>query len=63
MGLKDVRFLLEPMSHLVKAKVTSLTLEMYEKAILYYSKAEETGYTEASDRIAAVKEKMSALTQ
>ena len=46
-----------------KAKVKSLTLEMYEKAILYYSKAQETGYPGASDRIAAVKEKMSALTQ
>jgi chromosome segregation ATPase len=46
-----------------KAKVKSLTLEMYEKAILYYSKAQETGYDEAATRIAAVKEKMSALTQ
>ncbi|MBQ3767104.1 MAG: hypothetical protein II874_10270 [Bacteroidales bacterium] len=46
-----------------KAKVKSLTLEMYEKAILYYTKAQETGYDEAATRIAAVKEKMSALTQ
>ena len=46
-----------------KAKVKSLTLEMYEKAILYYSKAQETGYPEASERIAAVKEKMATLAQ
>lgn len=46
-----------------KAKVKSLTLEMYEKAILYYSKAQETGYPEAAFRITAVKEKMSALTE
>lgn len=46
-----------------KAKVKSLTLEMYEKAILYYSKADETGYAGAADRIAGVKEKMSALAQ
>ena len=46
-----------------KAKVKSLTLEMYEKAILYYSKAQETGYADATDRLAAVKEKMAALAQ
>ena len=46
-----------------KAKVKSLTLEMYEKAILYYSKAQETGYPDAADRIAAVKEKMATLAQ
>ena len=46
-----------------KAKVKSLTLEMYEKALLYYGKALETGYTEASDRIAAVKEKMATVAQ
>ena len=46
-----------------KAKVKSLTLEMYEKALLYYGKALETGYTEASDRIAAVKEKIATLAQ
>ena len=46
-----------------KAKVKSLTIEMYEKAILYYSKAQETGYPEAADRIAAVKEKMATLAQ
>ena len=46
-----------------KAKVKSLTLEMYEKAVLYYSKAQETGYPGAADRIAAVKEKMATLAQ
>ena len=46
-----------------KAKVKSLTLEMYEKAILYYSKAQETGYPDAASRITAVREKMAALTQ
>jgi chromosome segregation ATPase len=46
-----------------KAKVKSLTLEMYEKALLYYGKALETGYAEASDRIAAVKEKMATVAQ
>lgn len=44
-----------------RAKVTSLTLEMYDKAILYYSKAMETGYPEASTRLEGVKEKMAAL--
>lgn len=46
-----------------KAKVKSLTLEMYEKALLYYGKALETGYAEASERIAAVKEKMATVAQ
>ena len=46
-----------------KAKVKSLTLEMYEKAILYYSKAQETGYPGAAERIAAVREKMSTLAE
>ncbi len=46
-----------------KAKVKSLTLEMYEKAALYYSKAQETGYPEAAERLAAVKEKMATLAQ
>jgi chromosome segregation ATPase len=46
-----------------KAKVKSLTLEMYEKALLYYSKAQETGYPDAAARIAAVKEKMARLAQ
>ena len=46
-----------------KAKVKSLTLEMYEKALLYYSKAQETGYPDAADRIAAVKEKMATIAQ
>ena len=44
-----------------KAKVKSLTLEMYEKALLYYSKSQETGYPGAADRIAAVREKMATL--
>ena len=46
-----------------KAKVKSLTLEMYEKAIFYYGKALETGYGEASERIEAVKEKMGTLAE
>ena len=46
-----------------KAKVKSLTLEMYEKALLYYGKAQETGYADAADRIEAVKEKMATLAQ
>ena len=46
-----------------KAKVKSLTIEMYEKAILYYSKAQETGYPGAADRISAVREKMAAIAQ
>jgi DNA repair exonuclease SbcCD ATPase subunit len=46
-----------------KAKVKSLTLEMYEKAILYYSKALETGFQDAEARIAAVREKMDVLTE
>ena len=44
-----------------KAKVKSVTVEMYEKAILYYSKAQETGYAGAAERLAAVKEKLAAL--
>ena len=46
-----------------KAKVKSLTLEMYEKAVLYYSKAQETGYPGASERLAAVKAKMATLAE
>jgi uncharacterized protein (DUF3084 family) len=46
-----------------KAKVKSLTLEMYEKAVLYYSKAQETGYPEAAERLASVKEKMATLAR
>ena len=46
-----------------KAKVKSLTLEMYEKAILYYSKAKETGYPDAAERLAAVQEKIATLAQ
>ncbi len=44
-----------------KAKVKSLTREMYEKSILYYSKARETGYPEADYRISAVQQKMALL--
>lgn len=46
-----------------KAKVKSLTIEMYEKAILYYSKADEAGYVGAAERMSEVKEKMAALAQ
>ena len=46
-----------------KAKVKSLTIEMYEKAILYYSKAQETGYPGAADRVDAVREKMAMIAQ
>lgn len=46
-----------------KAKVKSLTLEMYEKALLYYGEALETGYADAAVRIEGVKEKMSVLAQ
>ena len=46
-----------------KAKVKSVTVEMYEKAIVYYSKAQETGYAAAADRLAAVKDKLAALAQ
>ena len=44
-----------------RAKVKSLTLEMYEKALLYYTKAEETGYPDASARITGIREKIAAL--
>ena len=46
-----------------KAKVRSLTAEMYEKAILYYSKAQETGYPGAAARIDIVRQKLAAVTQ
>ena len=46
-----------------KAKVQSLTAEMYEKAILYYSKALETGYSAAAARIETVKEKLATVTR
>ena len=46
-----------------KAKVRSLTAEMYEKAILYYSKAQETGYPAAAARIEAVKQKLANVTK
>ena len=44
-----------------KAKVRDLTREMYGKALLYYAKARDTGYSEAAARIDAVREKMAAL--
>ena len=44
-----------------KEKVKNLTAEMYEKAILYYTMAQETGYPEAAYRIAEVREKLSQL--
>jgi chromosome segregation ATPase len=46
-----------------KAKVKSLTLEMYEKAILYYDKALETGYADAAARIDGVKQKMAVVAE
>ena len=46
-----------------KAKMKSLTLEMYQKALLYYAKARDTGYPDAADRIRSVREKIAALTQ
>lgn len=46
-----------------KAKVKSLTLEMYEKALLYYAKARDTGYSEAVPRIEAIREKIAAMKQ
>ncbi len=36
---------------------------MYEKALLYYSKAQETGYPDAAARITAVQEKIATLAQ
>ncbi|MBR1570512.1 MAG: hypothetical protein IJ651_07260 [Bacteroidales bacterium] len=44
-----------------KEKVKDLAREMYEKAILYYRMAQETGYPEASYRITQVEEKISQL--
>lgn len=44
-----------------KAKVKVLTREMYEKAIFYYSKAQETGYPEAAYQITEIQEKISLL--
>lgn len=44
-----------------KEKVKDLTREMYEKAILYYRMAQETGYPEAAYRITQVEEKISQL--
>lgn len=44
-----------------KEKMKDLTREMYEKAILYYRMAGETGYPEAAYRISQVQEKMAKL--
>ena len=44
-----------------RAKVKSLTLEMYEKALLYYTKAEETGFPDASAKVTGIREKIAAL--
>ena len=41
-----------------REKVKNLTIDMYEKSILYYSKAMETGYPEAEYRIASTKSKL-----
>ncbi|MBQ5983642.1 MAG: hypothetical protein K5910_01395 [Bacteroidales bacterium] len=46
-----------------KERVMDLTREMYEKSILYYTKAMETGYPEAQYRISAVQEKIAQLTE
>lgn len=45
-----------------KEKMKNLTREMYEKSIIYYSKALETGFPEAEYRISAVREKISAIS-
>ncbi len=44
-----------------KEKMKDLTRDMYEKAVVYYRMAQETGYPEAAYRIAQVQEKLSAL--
>lgn len=44
-----------------KEKVKEQTLELYQKAILYYRMAQETGYPEAAYRITQVEEKMAKL--
>lgn len=46
-----------------KEKIKGLTREMYEKSIVYYSKALETGFPEAEYRISAVREKISLLSE
>ena len=46
-----------------KAKVKDLTVEMYEKSLLYYGKAQETGRSDAAARVERVKEKLAALAQ
>jgi len=44
-----------------KEKMKDLTRDMYEKAILYYRMAQETGYPEAAYRITQVEEKIANL--
>lgn len=44
-----------------KEKVKEQTHELYQKAILYYRMAQETGYPEAAYRISQVEEKMAKL--
>lgn len=44
-----------------KQKVQDFTLEMYEKALLYYTKARESGYVEAELRIIGVQQKIEAV--
>ncbi len=44
-----------------KEKMKDLTRDMYEKAVVYYRMAQETGYPEAAYRMARVQEKISAL--
>ncbi len=46
-----------------KEVVRNLTREMYEKSILYYKMAQETGYPEAQYRINAVQQKIASLTE
>ena len=46
-----------------KAKVKDLTVEMYEKSLLYYGNAQETGRSDAAARVERVKEKLAALAQ
>ena len=44
-----------------REKVKDLSREMYQKAIVYYRMAQETGYPEAAYRISQVEEKIAAL--
>ena len=46
-----------------KERVMDLTREMYEKSILYYTKAMETGYPEAQYSINAVQQKIAQLSE